>query len=181
MNLHVNLPVFSAYARNVLANMPKPTAAAAALIRHPDLPSNEFQCVQAKRSSRKLVRNWRRDRAGECLSDAFWPANRPTPAASQEQPRAQNRETGGELAHRSLITDVLQFRRQAADQCPPEPRANPRRMSELALFGNGASPHFRLRLKKQTQQNAGNRIPILRRKTAFMFEGKKAFPHSDNL
>src|SRR3979490_1744253 len=108
MNLHVNLPVFSAYARNVLANMPKPTAAAAALIRHPDLPSNEFQCVQAKRSSRKLVRNWRRDRAGECLSDAFWPANRPTPAASQEQPRAQNRETGGELAHRSLITDVLQ-------------------------------------------------------------------------
>src|ERR1700704_2280824 len=93
------------------------------LIRHPDLPSNEFQCVQAKRSSRKLVRNWRRDRAGECLSDAFWPANRPTPAASQEQPRAQNRETGGELAHRSLITDVLQFRRQAADQCPPEPRA----------------------------------------------------------
>jgi hypothetical protein len=34
-----------------------------------------------------------------------------------------------------LITDVLQFRRQAADQCPPEPRANPRRMSELALFG----------------------------------------------
>lgn len=48
MNLHVNLPVFSAYARNVLANMPKPTAAAAALIRHPELSSNEFQCVQAR-------------------------------------------------------------------------------------------------------------------------------------
>ena len=145
------------------------------LIRHPDLPSNEFQCVQAKRSSRKLVRNWRRDRAGECLSDAFWPANRPTPAASQEQPRAQNRETGGELAHRSLITDVLQSaaRRRI--------NAHQSLAPELALFGNGASPHFRLRLKKQTEQNAGNRIPILRRKTAFMFEGKKAFPHSDNL
>jgi hypothetical protein len=35
--------------------------------------------------------------------------------------------------------------------------------------------------QKQTQQNAGKRIPVLRRKTAFMFEGKEAFPHSDNL
>jgi hypothetical protein len=81
-----------------------------------------------------------------------------------------------------LITEVLQFRRQAADHCPPEPRADPRIiMSELALFGNGASPHFRSRLKKGIRQNAGNRIPILRRKTAFMFEGKKVFPHSNNL
>src|SRR3977135_1603680 len=86
------------------------------------------------------------------------------------------RTRASELDHRRPSV-----RRQAADHCPPEPRANPRRMSELALFGNGASPHFRLRLKKQTQQNARNRIPILRRKTAFMFEGKKAFPHSDNL
>src|SRR6266404_6362146 len=31
MNLRVNLPVFSAYARNMPANMPKPAAAAAAL------------------------------------------------------------------------------------------------------------------------------------------------------
>src|SRR4030081_1792239 len=75
MDLHVNLPVFSAYARNVLANMPKPTAAAAALIRHPDLPTNEFKCVKAKRSSRNVVRNWRPHEAVQSQSDTFWWGN----------------------------------------------------------------------------------------------------------
>src|SRR3977135_1955828 len=86
------------------------------------------------------------------------------------------RTRASELDHRRPSV-----RRQAAEQCPPEPRANPRRTSELALLANGATPHFCLRLKQQTQQNAGNRIPILRRKTAFMFEGKEAFLHSNNL
>jgi hypothetical protein len=56
---HPNLPVFSAYARNVLANMPWPTAAIAVL-----------NVCELKGSSRKLVCNRRRDSAGECLSDA---------------------------------------------------------------------------------------------------------------
>jgi hypothetical protein len=33
-------------------------------------------------------------------------------------PGAKIGERAGELAHRSLITGALQFRRQAADQCP---------------------------------------------------------------
>src|SRR6202022_2721843 len=50
---HRNLPVFSAYARNMFANMPKPTAATAAL-----------NVYELRGSSRKLVRNRRRDTAG---------------------------------------------------------------------------------------------------------------------
>src|SRR5216684_6050859 len=56
---HPNLPVFSAYARNVLANMPWPTAATAAI-----------NVCELKGSSRQLVCNRRLDTAGECLSDA---------------------------------------------------------------------------------------------------------------
>jgi hypothetical protein len=88
-----------------------------------------------------------------------------------------NRERGGQLAHRSLIADVLEFRLQAADHCPPETRADPAMMSEPALFRSGAWPHRGpLTAQKADSANAGNGVPVLRRKTAFMFEGKKAFP-----
>jgi hypothetical protein len=45
-------------------------------------------------------------------------------------PGAKIGERAGELAHRRLITDVLQFRRQAAEHCAPEPRADPIIISE---------------------------------------------------
>jgi hypothetical protein len=68
-----------------------------------------------------------------------------------------------------LITDVLQFRRQAADHCPPEPRE----MALRLISAHGSKSRLRAKRWKK--------IPVLRRKTAFMFEGKEAFPHSDNL
>ena len=57
--------MFSAYARNVLTNLPKAYSNAAALTVY-----------ELRSSLRTLVRNQRRDTAMECLSDACGRKNR---------------------------------------------------------------------------------------------------------
>jgi hypothetical protein len=57
--------MFSAYARNVLANLPKAYS-----------NDRRSHCVRAKKFIAYAVRNQRRDTAMECLSDACGQKNR---------------------------------------------------------------------------------------------------------